>query len=99
MSFYNGSNPKTCQCPESRQCTEKTFVVVKENNFLSIQIFLCQFTNTCTIQIFQTTFYDFLINQKLKVCQVSFIVQNLASMNEPRIFFRKIFFKKIEKYP
>ena len=43
------------------------------------------------VQIFQTTFYNIPVNQKLKVCEVSFIVQNLASKNEPHIFnFSKI---------
>ena len=77
----------------SLQWTEKT--VFLPSKFLLL--FLSQWSNTCTVQIFRTTFYDFPINRELKVYQVSSIVQNLVSKSEPHMFHRKIFFKIIEE--
>ena len=64
--------------PTSKSWTtyRKTFTMDRESNFSSIQfffLFLCQFSKTCTIQIFQTTLYNFPI-KKLKESHVSFIV-------------------------
>ena len=78
---YPFFNPETCRRPDSGRSTEKAFAVDREHSFSCIQ----------------TTFYNFLINQKLKVYQVSFIVQNFASKNKPHILYRKVFFNKIEE--
>ena len=101
MSFrFFKLNLKMYRRPEFAQCTEKTSEWTDKIAFHPSNVFfyfLCEFSNMCMVQIFQTTFYDFSINQKLKVCQMSYIVRNLASKNEPYIFHTKAFFRKIEK--
>ena len=49
------------------------------------------------VQIFQTTFYDIPINQKLKVCLVLFVVQKFVSKNEPHMFHFSIILKNKHK--
>ena len=47
----------------------------------------------CIVQIFLTTFCNFPINQKLKVCQVSSIVQNLPPKMSLTYFIENYFQK------
>ena len=73
------------------------FPGLRETKFSSIQFFSSSsnsVNNTCTVQIFLTTFCNFSINRKLKVYQVSVIVQNLASKNWAHVFFLKKYFQR-----
>ena len=100
MQITNPLTPKRADVQNLDDVQKKLFQYTEKAIFHPSKfflLFLCWFSNTCIVQIFQTTFYDFPINLRLKESHVSFIVQNLAFKNEPHIFHRKIFFENFER--
>ena len=76
--------------PESVRCTEKTFAVDREHSFHP-SIFLLVLVSLVTRVQFRSSY-----KSKIERVSMPFIVQNLASKNEPHIFHRKLFLKKLK---